>query len=128
MTMSWDEYYMTNAMGVRKRANCTGRRVGAVIVKENRIISTGYNGTPEGITNCLDGGCVRCKNKDQFAPSVGYDVCLCVHAEGGIPWTGPMAKRGVPARRRIQRMARQFSCWLQECSIDTAMPRSSQCL
>jgi dCMP deaminase len=81
MTMSWDEYYMTIAMAVRKRANCTGRRVGAVIVKENRIISTGYNGTPEGITNCLDGGCVRCKNKDQFAPSVGYDVCLCVHAE-----------------------------------------------
>jgi len=79
--MGWDEYYMNIAIAVRKRANCSGRRVGAVIVKENRIISTGYNGTPEGITNCLDGGCIRCKKKDTFAPSVGYDVCICVHAE-----------------------------------------------
>jgi dCMP deaminase len=79
--MSWDEYYMNIAFAVRKRANCMGRRVGAVIVKDNRIISTGYNGTPEGITNCLDGGCIRCKKKDAFAASVGYDVCICVHAE-----------------------------------------------
>ena len=43
-----DDYYMGIAMAVRKKANCMGRRVGAVIVKRNRIISTGYNGTPEG--------------------------------------------------------------------------------
>lgn len=80
-TMSRDEYYMTIAMAVRKKANCLGRKVGAVIVKENRIISTGYNGTPEGMTNCTDGGCERCKNKDIYAKSTGYDVCICVHAE-----------------------------------------------
>ena len=79
--MTRDEYYMTIAMAVRKKANCLGRRVGAVIVKQNRIISTGYNGTPEGMANCLDGGCVRCKNKEVYAASVGYDVCICVHAE-----------------------------------------------
>lgn len=79
--MNRDEYYMNIAMAVRKKANCLGRRVGAVIVRENRIISTGYNGTPEGMTNCLDGGCVRCKNKEVYAPSVGYDVCICIHAE-----------------------------------------------
>jgi deoxycytidylate deaminase len=50
--------------------------VGAIIVKENRIISTGYNGTPEVVTNCLDGGCVRCKDKKTYAASVGYDVCV----------------------------------------------------
>jgi dCMP deaminase len=81
MSMSRDEYYMRIAMAVRLKANCMGRRVGAVLVKENRIISTGYNGTPEGITNCLDGGCVRCKNKEVYAASTGYDVCICVHAE-----------------------------------------------
>ena len=54
-----DDYYMGIAMAVRRKANCMGRRVGAVIVKRNRIISTGYNGTPEGMANCLDGGCVR---------------------------------------------------------------------
>jgi dCMP deaminase len=81
MQITQDEYYMNIAIAVRKKANCLGRRVGAVIVKENRIISTGYNGTPEGLTNCNDGGCVRCKDKHAFAPSVGYDVCICVHAE-----------------------------------------------
>jgi dCMP deaminase len=79
--MKTDEYYMNIAMAVRKEANCMGRRVGAVLVKENRIISTGYNGTPEGVTNCLDGGCLRCKKKEQYKASVGYDVCVCVHAE-----------------------------------------------
>ena len=79
--MTRDEYYMSIAMAVRQKANCLGRRVGAIIVKENRIISTGYNGTPEGMTNCLDGGCVRCKDKESYAASVGYDVCICVHAE-----------------------------------------------
>lgn len=79
--MHRDEYYMTIAMAVRKNANCMGRKVGAVIVKQNRIVSTGYNGTPEGMTNCLDGGCVRCKDRDKYASSTGYDVCICVHAE-----------------------------------------------
>lgn len=81
MTMTRDEYYMNIAMAVRKKANCLGRKVGALIVRENRIISTGYNGTPEGMTNCTDGGCVRCRDKATYAASVGYDVCICVHAE-----------------------------------------------
>lgn len=79
--MDRDTYYMNIAMAVRKKANCLGRRVGAVLVKENRIVATGYNGTPEGMTNCLDGGCLRCKNRGAFSASVGYDVCICVHAE-----------------------------------------------
>jgi dCMP deaminase len=74
-------YYMTIAMAVREKANCLGRRVGAILVKEDRIISTGYNGTPEGMANCLDGGCVRCRDKETYQASVGYDVCICVHAE-----------------------------------------------
>ena len=79
--MNRDEYYMGIAFAVREKANCTGRKVGAVLVKENRIISTGYNGTPEGMTNCMDGGCERCRDKETYASSVGYDVCICVHAE-----------------------------------------------
>lgn len=72
---------MNIAMAVRKKANCVGRKVGAVMVRENRIISTGYNGTPEGLTNCTEGGCVRCRDRDTYKASVGYDVCICVHAE-----------------------------------------------
>lgn len=79
--METHEYYMNIAIAVREKANCLGRKVGAVLVRENRIISTGYNGTPEGMDNCLDGGCVRCKNREEYKTSVGYDVCICVHAE-----------------------------------------------
>lgn len=79
--ISEDEYYMRIAMAVRARANCMGNRVGAIIVRENRIISTGYNGTPSGMQNCLDGGCHRCSCRDAYPPGVGYDLCICVHAE-----------------------------------------------
>lgn len=78
----WDTYYMGIAFAVREKANCTGNRVGAVIVKDNRVISTGYNGVPAGMTNCLDGGCLRCSNPGgQFKSGTGYDLCICVHAE-----------------------------------------------
>lgn len=77
-----DSYYMGIAMAVRDKANCTGNRVGAVIVRENRVISTGYNGTPEGMKNCNDGGCLRCNSaRHRFESGTGYDLCICVHAE-----------------------------------------------
>lgn len=78
----WDSYYMGIAFAVREKANCAGNRVGAIIVKNNRVISTGYNGVPEGMPNCLEGGCLRCSNPNgQFATGTGYDLCICVHAE-----------------------------------------------
>lgn len=76
-----DEYLMGIAVAVRSRANCTGNRVGAVIAQDGRIVSTGYNGTPRGMGNCLDGGCLRCANRDSFPSGTGYDLCICVHAE-----------------------------------------------
>src|SRR3972149_5411208 len=76
-----NEYYMGIALAVRKRANCQGRSVGAVVVKDKRIVSTGYNGTAEGMKNCLDGACYRCDNPTKYAPGEGYDRCVCVHAE-----------------------------------------------
>jgi dCMP deaminase len=77
-----DTYYMGIAVAVQAKANCLGSRVGAVMVLQNRVISTGYNGVPEGMTNCLDQGCLRGRNRDrQFKPGTGYDLCICVHAE-----------------------------------------------
>lgn len=55
----WDEYFMEIAQVVALRSNCSRRHVAAVIVKDRRIISTGYNGTPRGIRNCDEGGCPR---------------------------------------------------------------------
>lgn len=55
------------------------RRVGCVIVREKRVISTGYNGTPRGMTNCNEGGCPRCNNSARAG--VDLSTCLCLHAE-----------------------------------------------
>jgi len=74
-------YFMGIAMAVRARADCTGNRVGAVIVVDRRIVSTGYNGTPERMPNCSDGGCHRCAHRDEYPSGTGYDLCICVHAE-----------------------------------------------
>ena len=76
-----DAYFMGIALAVRARANCTGRRVGAIIVRDFRILSTGYNGTPTKMPNCEDGGCERCANPRAYPSGTGYDLCICVHAE-----------------------------------------------
>ncbi|MXY48611.1 MAG: dCMP deaminase family protein [Gemmatimonadetes bacterium] len=77
--ISWDEYFLRIAYAVSARSNCIRRHIGAVIVNEKIITSTGYNGTPMGIPNCFDGGCKRC-NSD--GPSgANLDECVCIHAE-----------------------------------------------
>lgn len=76
-----DDYYMGIALAVRRRANCVGNKVGAILVLSDRIISTGYNGTPQGMRNCDEGGCERCANRERFPAGQAYDLCICVHAE-----------------------------------------------
>jgi dCMP deaminase len=76
---SWDDYFMGIAKVVASRSNCVKRKVAAVIVKDKRIISTGYNGTPRGTRNCSEGGCPRCNS---FAKSgTNLEECLCSHGE-----------------------------------------------
>lgn len=75
----WDTYYMDIAHVVARRSNCMRRQVAAVIVNENRIVSTGYNGTPRGLKNCFEGGCPRCAGKNPSGTGLGE--CLCSHAE-----------------------------------------------
>jgi dCMP deaminase len=79
----WDEYFMLIAVATRQRAECIGRHVGAVLVRENRIVATGYNGTPRGFPRCNEHerGCHRCANRAQYPSGAAYDVCICVHAE-----------------------------------------------
>ena len=72
---------MLLAVATRERANCLGRHVGAILVADQRIIATGYNGTPTGFTNCDEGGCHRCAHPEDYEAGRGYDVCICVHAE-----------------------------------------------
>jgi dCMP deaminase len=76
-------YFLLIALAARTRADCLGRRVGAVIARDDRVLSTGYNGTPFGMPNCSEGGCHRCAHRDDepYLRGGAYDVCLCVHAE-----------------------------------------------
>ena len=76
---SWDEYFMQIARIVALRSNCMKRKVAAVVVKDRRIISTGYNGTPRGVKNCNESGCPRCNSLADSGTRL--DECLCSHAE-----------------------------------------------
>jgi dCMP deaminase len=75
----WDEYFMAIARVVASRSNCVKRKVAAVITKDRRIISTGYNGTPRGVPNCNEGGCPRCNSFVEGGTRL--DECLCSHGE-----------------------------------------------
>jgi len=75
----WDHYFMKIAEVAATRSNCSRRQVAAVIVRDNRIISTGYNGTPRGIKNCFEGGCPRCSSDTPSGEKLGE--CLCSHGE-----------------------------------------------
>ncbi|KAF8167618.1 cytidine deaminase-like protein [Crassisporium funariophilum] len=76
---SWDAYFMTLASLASRRSNCMKRRVGAVLVRENRVLATGYNGTPRGLTNCNENGCSHCNGTTTTLGRL--NECLCLHAE-----------------------------------------------
>jgi dCMP deaminase len=98
----WDQYFMELAALAAQRSNCMKRRVGCVLVRDRRVISTGYNGTPRNFRNCNEGGCEstawlfceplnlhkgpiltllgpRCNRGE--GGGVGLSTCLCLHAE-----------------------------------------------
>ena len=79
MRPSWDEYFMRLAYLVSTRATCTRRKVGAVIVKERRVLATGYNGPPKGLAHCDVTGCIR---EELNIPSgERHELCRGLHAE-----------------------------------------------
>ena len=80
MRITKDEYYLSIAEAVLARSTCLRRKYGAVIVKDNEIISTGYNGSPRGAKNCCDAGfCIR--EKEGIPHGERYEACVSVHAE-----------------------------------------------
>ena len=79
---SYDEYFMEMAHVVSKRSTCLRRKVGAILVKDKHILSTGYNGAPKGFKHCLEVGCLR---KDQNIPSgERHELCRGLHAEQNV--------------------------------------------
>lgn len=75
----WDEYFMEIAEVAQKRSTCIRRNVGAVIVKDNRILATGYNGVPSKIEHCGERGCLR--DKMNIPSGQRHELCLGIHAE-----------------------------------------------
>ena len=79
MRKSWDEYFMSIVELVKERSTCLRRQVGALIVKDKRILSTGYNGAPMDVPHCDEVGCLR---QELNVPSgTKHELCRAVHAE-----------------------------------------------
>jgi dCMP deaminase len=76
---SWDEYFMNVAFLVAERSTCLRRRVGAVVVKDKRMLTTGYNGAPRGLRHCSETGCLR--ERMGIPSGQRQEICRGLHAE-----------------------------------------------
>jgi len=76
---NWDEYFMGIAELISKRSTCLRRGVGAVLVRDRRILATGYNGAPSGMRHCLDIGCLR--EQMNIPSGERHELCRGLHAE-----------------------------------------------
>ena len=76
---TYDEYFMEMAHVVSKRSTCLRRKVGAILVKDKHILSTGYNGAPKGLKHCSEVGCIR--QKRGVPPGERHELCRGLHAE-----------------------------------------------
>lgn len=109
--VSWTEYFMDITKLVARRSTCIRRTVGAVIVKDQRILATGYNGAPKGITHCDVTGCLRAKLN---VPSgQRHELCRGIHAEQNAIIQA--ALHGVCIENAV------LFCTNQPCSICTKM-------
>ena len=76
---TWQKYFMEMAFLASQRSTCLRRRVGAVLVRDNQILSTGYNGSPKNISHCSETGCLR--EKLNVPAGEKHELCRGVHAE-----------------------------------------------
>jgi len=76
---SWDEYFMNVAFLVAERSTCLRRHVGAVVVKDKRMLTTGYNGAPRGLRHCSETGCLR--ERMGIPSGQRQEICRGLHAE-----------------------------------------------
>ena len=109
--LAWPEYFMRIAALVAERSTCLRRRVGAVAVKDKRILATGYNGAPTGMQHCLDIGCLR---EGMGVPSgQRHELCRGLHAEQNVVIQA--AVHGIPLSGAV------LYCTDQPCLICSKM-------
>lgn len=108
---NWDQYFMEMAELAAKRATCLRRKVGAVLVKDRRILATGYNGAPKKLPHCEETGCLR---KQKNVPSgQRHEICRGIHAEQNL--IAQSALHGVKTEGAT------VYCTDQPCSICTKL-------
>ena len=94
---SWPEYFMAITKMVAKRSTCLRREVGAIMVKDKRILATGYNGVPVGLKHCEEVGCLR---ENASIPSgIRHELCRGIHAEQNVIIQA--ACHGIPTKAAI---------------------------
>jgi len=76
---SWDEYFLEIAALVKTRSTCLRRQVGAVFVRDRRMLATGYNGAPGGLKHCEEVGCIR--EREGVPSGERHELCRGIHAE-----------------------------------------------
>ena len=125
-----DKYYLDIAIAVSKRSTCLRRHYGAVIVKDDVIVATGYNGSPRGIVNCCDRGACRRAGAPRYK---GYEDCPAVHAEQNALLTvDRMHSQGSTLYLACEENIRDYvddeweDCWVEDrhpqpCNICTRM-------
>ncbi len=109
--LPWPEYFMGIAQLVSERSTCMRRRVGAIAVKNKRILATGYNGAPSGLAHCLDLGCLR--EKMGIPSGERHELCRGLHAEQNVIIQA--AVHGIPL------MASEIYCTPQPCLVCTKL-------
>jgi dCMP deaminase len=77
--LPWDEYFMKIAFLVAERSTCRRHHVGAVVVRDKRVLTTGYNGAPSGVKDCLELGCLR--DERGITSGEKHEICRAIHAE-----------------------------------------------
>jgi dCMP deaminase len=108
---SWDQYFIEITNIAKQRSTCLRRQVGALLVKDNHILATGYNGVPAGVTHCEAVGCLR--QKLNVPSGQRHELCRGLHAEQNAILQA--AYHGVPIKGAT------LYCNTKPCSICTKM-------
>lgn len=108
---SWDDYFLRITDLVASRSTCLRRKVGAVLVREKRILATGYNGAPQGLAHCLEIGCLR--EKEAVPSGQRHELCRGIHAEQNVIIQA--------ARHGVSTIGSTLYCTTHPCIICTKM-------
>ncbi len=108
---TWDEYFIQIANLVASRSTCLRRKVGAILVRDKRILATGYNGAPSGVAHCLEVGCLR--ELENVPSGQRHELCRGIHAEQNLIIQA--------ARYGIKIEGSTLYCTTQPCIICTKM-------